>query len=96
MGKRASLHTTSLRDRSLVAKQAIVAGVLRDAWPHIEAGRVVPVIDDVFNFEEIVEAHRHTGTQAHRHTGTQAHGLRRSHREDRRPNARSIGHWSPL
>lgn len=65
MGKRASLHTTSLRDRSLSAKAAIVAGVLRDAWPHIEAGQVVPVIDRVFGFEDIVEAHKHMESGDH-------------------------------
>lgn len=67
MGKRASLHTTSLRDRSVSAKQGIVAGVLRDVWPHIEAGRVKPVIDEVFRFEDIVAAHRHM--EAGRHIG---------------------------
>jgi putative PIG3 family NAD(P)H quinone oxidoreductase len=65
MGKRASLNTTSLRDRSLSAKQAIIAGVLRDVWPHIDAGRVVPVVDKVFDFKQIVEAHKHMESGDH-------------------------------
>lgn len=59
MGKRASLHTTSLRDRSVDEKRRIVAGVLKDIWPHFESGRVKPVVDKVFRFEDVVQAHHY-------------------------------------
>lgn len=65
MGKRAALHTTSLRDRSVAAKQAIVAGVLQDVWPHFSTGDMRPVIDRVFGLSEVAEAHRYMESGEH-------------------------------
>lgn len=58
MGKRASLFTTSLRDRPLAEKARIVAGVRRDIWPLLAAGRIRPVIDREFPLSRMNEAHR--------------------------------------
>ncbi|KLK90675.1 NADPH:quinone oxidoreductase [Microvirga vignae] len=57
MAKRGSLFTTSLRDRPLAAKARIVEGVRRDLWPHVERGRILPVIDRIFSLSEMAEAH---------------------------------------
>ncbi|WP_296258088.1 MULTISPECIES: NAD(P)H-quinone oxidoreductase [unclassified Pseudomonas] len=65
MGKRASLHTTSLRDRSATAKQAIVAGVVRDVWPLLKAGLIKPVIDRVFALGEVSDAHHYMESGCH-------------------------------
>ena len=65
MGKRAALHTTSLRDRSTAAKQAIVAGVLQDVWPHVQSGAIKPVIDKSFALDEVVEAHAYMESGSH-------------------------------
>lgn len=65
MKKRASLFTTSLRDRPVAAKQRIVAGVLSDIWPLLESGRARPVIDRRFGLGDIVEAHRHMESGRH-------------------------------
>ena len=65
MGKRAALHTTSLRDRSTAAKQAIVAGVLQDVWPAVISGAIKPVIDKSFALDEVVEAHAHMESGSH-------------------------------
>lgn len=59
MGKRASLFTTSLRERSADAKARIIEGVDRDIWPHLAAGRIRPIVDRVFSLERIVDAHRY-------------------------------------
>jgi putative PIG3 family NAD(P)H quinone oxidoreductase len=65
MGKRAALHTTSLRDRSATAKQAIVAGVLHDVWPHILSGAIKPVIDRTFPLSAVADAHRYMESGSH-------------------------------
>ena len=59
MGKRGSLFTTSLRDRPPAAKARIVAGVRRDLWPHVCAGRILPVVDKTFDLSQMAEAHRY-------------------------------------
>ncbi|KAB0267400.1 NAD(P)H-quinone oxidoreductase [Microvirga brassicacearum] len=59
MGKRGSLFTTSLRDRPAAAKARIVAGVNRDLWPHLEAGRILPAVDKTFGLSQMANAHRY-------------------------------------
>jgi putative PIG3 family NAD(P)H quinone oxidoreductase len=58
LGKRASIHATTLRARPKEQKAAIVAAVREQVWPLIEAGRVRPVIDRVLPLAEAPEAHR--------------------------------------
>lgn len=58
MKKRATLFTTSLRDRPPPAKARIVRGVAADLWPLVEAGRIAPVVDRAFPLDRIVDAHR--------------------------------------
>lgn len=65
MGKRASLFTTSLRERSPDAKARIIDGVRHDLWPHLAAGRIRPVVDRVFSLEHIADAHRYMEQGAH-------------------------------
>ena len=65
MHKRASLFTTSLRDRPPAAKARIVAGVLDDLWPHLAAGRIRPVIDRSFPLAEAAAAHEYMESGSH-------------------------------
>lgn len=65
MRKRAALFTTSLRDRPPAAKARIVAGVLRDLWPHLAGGRIRPVIDRSFPLAEAAAAHRYMESGSH-------------------------------
>lgn len=65
MRKRASLFTTSLRDRPPAAKARIVAGVLSDLWPHVAAGSIRPVIDRSFPLAEAAAAHRYMESGSH-------------------------------
>ena len=58
LGKRASVHATSLRARPAAEKAAIVEAVLAGVWPAIEAGEVRPVIDRVLPLEQVADAHR--------------------------------------
>ena len=65
MRKRASLFTTSLRDRPSAAKARIVTGVQRDLWPHLAAGRIRPVIDRSFSLAEAAAAHGYMESGSH-------------------------------
>ena len=37
----------------------------REAWPHLEAGRIRPVIDSVFPLEAAADAHRRMESSEH-------------------------------
>jgi putative PIG3 family NAD(P)H quinone oxidoreductase len=58
LGKRGSVHATTLRARPPAEKAAIVAAVREHVWPLIEARRVVPVVDRVLPLNQSPEAHR--------------------------------------
>lgn len=58
MLKRLTLSGSTLRARSGEFKAALVAEVIEQAWPWIEAGQVKPIIHQVFPFAEAAEAHR--------------------------------------
>ena len=66
MRKRASLHGTTLRARPLAERTAIIAAVRAKVWPLLADGRVRPVIDSVFPFEDAPAAHRRMESSAHR------------------------------
>ena len=67
LGKRASVHATSLRARSVADKASIVAAVLAEVWPAIESGQVIPVIDQLLPLDRAADAHR--ALEASQHIG---------------------------
>jgi len=56
--KRASIHATTLRNRPLGEKAAIVSAVRENVWPLVSAGKLVPVIDRKVPMADAAEAHR--------------------------------------
>ena len=58
LGKRASVHATSLRARSATEKAEIVTAVRDRVWPWLESGAVRPVVDQVLPLERAADAHR--------------------------------------
>ncbi|MEO5877572.1 MAG: NAD(P)H-quinone oxidoreductase [Streptosporangiaceae bacterium] len=56
--KRASVHATSLRARTLADKAAIVAAVGENVWPLLESGAIRPVVDRVLPMRDAAQAHR--------------------------------------
>jgi putative PIG3 family NAD(P)H quinone oxidoreductase len=58
MAKRLTLTGSTLRARPAEFKSALAAELKREVWPHLEAGRLKPVIDSVFSIAEAAEAHR--------------------------------------
>lgn len=57
MEQRMSLHVTSLRDRPIAERARILAGVERDLWPLLRAGKLHPVVDRVFPLADVRAAH---------------------------------------
>ena len=58
MAKRASVAGTTLRARPVAEKAAICAAVTAQAWPLVENGAIVPVVDRVLPMRDAAEAHR--------------------------------------
>jgi NADPH:quinone reductase len=65
MIRRQTITGSTLRPRSLELKAAIVARVLRDIWPEIEAGSIRPQIDQVFELGDARAAHERMESSAH-------------------------------
>jgi putative PIG3 family NAD(P)H quinone oxidoreductase len=67
LGKRGTVHATSLRSRPADDKALICADVVENVWPLVADGQVVPIIHATFPLEQAAEAHRlidsgdHTG-----------------------------------
>lgn len=63
--RRLTITGSTLRPRSVEEKAAIAAGLRREVWPLVEAGRVAPVIDSVFALEQVADAHRRLESGGH-------------------------------
>jgi NADPH:quinone reductase len=57
MMKRLTLTGSTLRARSLSFKALVADEIARTVWPHVEAGRLKPVIDSVFPLADAARAH---------------------------------------
>jgi putative PIG3 family NAD(P)H quinone oxidoreductase len=57
MMKRLTLTGSTLRARSLSFKSLVADEIARTVWPHVEAGRLKPVIDSVFPLADAAGAH---------------------------------------
>ncbi len=65
MLKRLTVTGSTLRPRTVEEKRAIRDDLLASVWPLLDEGKVAPVIDAVFPFEEVAEAHRRMETSGH-------------------------------
>ncbi|QFY59386.1 NAD(P)H-quinone oxidoreductase [Rhizobium grahamii] len=65
MVKRLTVTGSTLRPRTVEEKRAIRDDLLANVWPLLDEGKVTPVIDAVFPFEEVAEAHRRMETSGH-------------------------------
>ncbi len=57
MRRRLTLTGSTLRPRDTAFKTLVADEISRTVWPHVEAGRLRPVIDQVFPFGEAAAAH---------------------------------------
>ncbi|NZD48494.1 NAD(P)H-quinone oxidoreductase [Rhizobium leguminosarum] len=58
MVKRLTVTGSTMRPRTAEEKRAIRDDLLSEVWPLLAVGTVAPVINKVFAFDEVVEAHR--------------------------------------
>ena len=65
--KRLQVTGSTLRSRSFEYKRELTDALKNFAWPLFESGRLKPVIDSVFSWEEVAEAHRYM--EANRNQG---------------------------
>lgn len=58
MQKRLTLTGSTLRPRSVAFKAAVADEIAQVVWPHVEEGRLKPVIDTTFPLAQAADAHR--------------------------------------
>ena len=58
MRRRLTLTGSTLRPRDVQFKTMVADELHRTVWPHVEAGRLKPLIDRTYPFAEAAEAHR--------------------------------------
>ncbi|GGB17472.1 NAD(P)H quinone oxidoreductase [Sphingomonas metalli] len=58
MRRRLTLTGSTLRQRSTAFKSLVADEIHRSVWPHVEEGKLKPVIDAVFPIADAAEAHR--------------------------------------
>jgi putative PIG3 family NAD(P)H quinone oxidoreductase len=65
MMRRLTITGSTLRPQSDAAKADIAAALATDVWPLLDAGRIAPVMDQVFPLEDAAAAHARMETSAH-------------------------------
>ena len=65
MSKRLVVTGSTMRPRTAGEKAAIAAELRGHVWPLLDAGRVAPVISDVFDLADVAEAHRRMEGSGH-------------------------------
>lgn len=65
MLKRLTLTGSTLRARSPDFKGAVAAELREYVWPLLEGGQITPVIDSVFDLEDVAKAHARIDDHAH-------------------------------
>jgi len=65
MRKRLTLTGSTLRARPAAFKAGLAAELREQVWPHLEAGRIRPVIDSVFPLAAAADAHRRMDEGGH-------------------------------
>lgn len=59
MKQQLTLTGSTLRDQSLDYKIALTKKIKKHIWPHVETGRIRPVIDRIFTLDDAVKAHEY-------------------------------------
>ena len=62
--KRLQLTGTTMRSRSNEYRQRLTADFREKIWPHFADGTLRPVVDTIFDWQEVAEAHRYMASNA--------------------------------
>jgi len=65
MMKRLTITGSTLRAQSDLAKARIAQGLREQVWPHLDAGRIAPVMDSEFPLAQASDAHARLESNAH-------------------------------
>lgn len=65
MAKRAIVTGSMMRSRTATEKAAIAVALRREVWPALDGGRCQPIIDQVFPFKQVIDAHRRMESGEH-------------------------------
>lgn len=65
MQKRLTITGSTLRSRPVLEKTLLRDSIQNRLWEHVAAGRIRPVIDSIFSFQEVGEAHRRMESGEH-------------------------------
>ena len=65
MRKQLRLSGSTMKARDMAEKSRLAAGLEAEIWPLVAAGRIRPVIDQIFPLAEAAEAHRRMESGAH-------------------------------
>ncbi|HEX8257641.1 MAG TPA: NAD(P)H-quinone oxidoreductase [Allosphingosinicella sp.] len=65
MRRRLTLTGSTLRARSAEYKATLASEIRREVWPHLEVGRIRPVIDSVYPLARAAEAHARMESSEH-------------------------------
>jgi putative PIG3 family NAD(P)H quinone oxidoreductase len=63
--KRLTITASTLRVRTNAEKAAIRDSVAREVWPHVDAGRIKPVVDRIFPHAQAAEAQARMAASTH-------------------------------
>ena len=58
-------RTLAEAPRTVAEKGAIATALYEKVWPHLAAGKIRPVIDSTFPFQEVAKAHARMETSQH-------------------------------
>ncbi|MGH1458411.1 MAG: NAD(P)H-quinone oxidoreductase [Paracoccaceae bacterium] len=65
MMRRLTITGSTLRPQSDLAKARIAEALRADVWPLLDAGKIAPVMDSEFAFEDAAKAHAHMESSTH-------------------------------
>jgi len=63
--RRLTLTGSTLRPQSDLAKARIAQELARHVWPHLDSGRIAPVMDSEFALDDAAAAHARMESSAH-------------------------------
>jgi len=65
MMRRLTITGSTLRPQSDAAKAQIAQALHREVWPHLDAGRIAPVMDSTYPLDAAAAAHAHMESSTH-------------------------------